>query len=319
MEQNKLVSVIIPNYNHAPYLKQRIESVLNQTYNNIEVIILDDRSSDNSLEIINNYQTNHKIKQIVANSQNSGNTFTQWEKGFSLAKGDFIWIAESDDYAEPTLLEKAVEVLQRNNDMALCQVGATIVDTNNQPIDLNYDRWTKENPKPLIFDCKTYIKKYLRWSNTLYNASGIIFRRDILTEGMMQKTKEFRVSGDWIFWLQIVEKSQQIGIIRQKLNYFRKHDKSVSFKTPIAENIKILDYLIQQGYFPKNNTALWIITGIMQRHIKHTPDEQDKIKCTEYLAKTTGLRSRMPYHFSQFCKFTNYILPFNTFPPSKKM
>ena len=109
-----LVSVIIPNYNHSAYLRKRIESVLQQTYKNFEVTILDDCSTDNSLAIINEYKDNPHVKQIVVNEHNTGNTFIQWERGFNLAQGELIWIAESDDYAEPQLLEKAIEAFQKN-------------------------------------------------------------------------------------------------------------------------------------------------------------------------------------------------------------
>ena len=93
-----LVSVIVPNYNHARYLEQRLDSVFGQTYPNFEVIILDDSSTDNSLEIINRYKYNPHLSQIVVNKTNSGSVFKQWAKGLSLAKGEWIWIAESDDY-----------------------------------------------------------------------------------------------------------------------------------------------------------------------------------------------------------------------------
>ena len=65
-----LISVIIPNFNHAPYLKQRIDSVLSQTYDNLEVILLDDCSRDNSGEILSSYKNNHKVKKIIINENN---------------------------------------------------------------------------------------------------------------------------------------------------------------------------------------------------------------------------------------------------------
>lgn len=92
-----LVSVIIPNYNHARFLDERIQSVLNQTYQNFELIILDDKSTDNGLEVINKYKDDSHISHIVVNEENSGSPFKQWHKGFELAKGDWIWLAESDD------------------------------------------------------------------------------------------------------------------------------------------------------------------------------------------------------------------------------
>lgn len=95
-----LISVIIPNFNHAPYLKQRIDSVLNQTYDNLEIFLLDDCSKDNSRKILLSYKNNPKVKEIIFNDKNSGSTFKQWEKGFELSHGEYIWIAESDDYCD---------------------------------------------------------------------------------------------------------------------------------------------------------------------------------------------------------------------------
>ena len=69
------VSVIIPNYNHQKYLKERIDSILNQTYPDYELLILDDRSPDNSMDVINLYKKHPRISQIVCNEVNSGSTF----------------------------------------------------------------------------------------------------------------------------------------------------------------------------------------------------------------------------------------------------
>ena len=76
-----LVSVIVPNYNHAPYLRERIDSILNQTFQDFELILLDDCSPDNSREIINSYKDNPHVSHIVLNEENSGNTFVQWDLG----------------------------------------------------------------------------------------------------------------------------------------------------------------------------------------------------------------------------------------------
>src|SRR5438034_11203510 len=86
------VSVIIPNYNHARYLRKRIESVLTQTYQDFEVILLDDCSTDESRSIIGEYRIDPRVR-IELNEQNSGNTFKQWNKGVGLARGTYVWIA----------------------------------------------------------------------------------------------------------------------------------------------------------------------------------------------------------------------------------
>ena len=105
MSETVKVSVIIPNYNHKDYLRQRIESVLNQTFRDFEVIILDDASTDGSKDILEQYANHNKVTQHIFNYVNSGSVFKQWIKGIQLAKGDYVWIAESDDFADVHFLE----------------------------------------------------------------------------------------------------------------------------------------------------------------------------------------------------------------------
>lgn len=119
MNSTPLVSVIIPNYNHARYLDRRLQTVLNQTYPDFEVWILDDHSTDNSLEVIAKYKDNPHVAGIVVNKENSGSPFKQWDKGISLATGDIIWIAESDDYCELNLLEELVKALLEKPDVVV--------------------------------------------------------------------------------------------------------------------------------------------------------------------------------------------------------
>jgi glycosyltransferase involved in cell wall biosynthesis len=84
VSNHPLVSIIIPNYNHARFLDERMTSVLEQTYQHIEVIILDDCSTDNSREVIEKYRSNPKVSKIVFNDTNSRSPFKQWYKGFQL-------------------------------------------------------------------------------------------------------------------------------------------------------------------------------------------------------------------------------------------
>ena len=86
-----MISVIIPNFNYAHYLKQRIQSVLNQTYTDIEVILLDDCSTDNSLEVMREF-SDSRIVGVFPNEVNTGSPFRQWQKGIEMAKGEYIWI-----------------------------------------------------------------------------------------------------------------------------------------------------------------------------------------------------------------------------------
>jgi glycosyltransferase involved in cell wall biosynthesis len=108
---NDLISVIIPNYNNAIFLKNTISKILENTYKNIEVIVIDDKSTDNSLEIIENFK-NDKIK-IYQNKENSG-TYYSRNKGILLSKGGYILIVDGDDYIDKIYLENMINGLKNN-------------------------------------------------------------------------------------------------------------------------------------------------------------------------------------------------------------
>jgi glycosyltransferase involved in cell wall biosynthesis len=104
------VTVVTPNYNYARYLPQRLDSILAQTYQDFELIILDDASTDNSREVIESYAKDPRIRTIY-NGENSGSTFKQWNLGLKHARGRYIWFAEADDYAKPSLIETLAKML----------------------------------------------------------------------------------------------------------------------------------------------------------------------------------------------------------------
>src|ERR1035441_8594166 len=112
------VSIVVPNYNHARFLRRRVESVLRQTFQDFEVILLDDCSTDDSRSILSKYADDPRVR-IEFNEVNSGSPFKQWNKGVELALGEYVWIAESDDYADERLLEKLVARLEAEPATAL--------------------------------------------------------------------------------------------------------------------------------------------------------------------------------------------------------
>jgi len=115
------VSVIIPNYNHDRFLTKRIQTILDQTFQDFEIIYLDDASTDESDAAIAPFLP--RLTHVIKNETNSGSPFKQWNKGARLAKGEYLWIAESDDYADKHFLERLVDILDRhpNVGLAYCQ------------------------------------------------------------------------------------------------------------------------------------------------------------------------------------------------------
>ena len=219
------VSVIIPNYNHAPYLKERIDSVLNQTYQDFEVIILDDCSPDNSVEVIEQYRSNPHVSHILINEQNTRNTFIQWERGISLAKGRYIWIAESDDVAEPQLLETLIGQLEQHPDASVAFCHSRLIDADGALLS---EQNTKNPAQPgqiTIDDSSTFLRHLLIF-NYIYNASMAVFRRDVYDRANPDY-KQFRYCGDWHFWASVCAAGRVIEVY-DMLSRFRQHQRKVT-------------------------------------------------------------------------------------------
>lgn len=243
MTNTPLVSVIIPNYNHARYLDQRLQTVLGQTYQNFEVIILDDKSTDNSLDVIAKYKDNPHVSQVVVNEQNSGSTFKQWDKGIHLAKGEVIWIAESDDYCELNMLEELVKAYVKKERTVLAYTTLKVVDDNGQVIE---SEWKDKNQ---YYTGKQYIRRYLTLANFVRNASGAIFSKEAALR-VNPQYKNYHGAGDYLFWVEICLLGN-VAIVNQQLSYFRRHNGVVTNKCDtngvnFSEEKKILDYIYKQ-------------------------------------------------------------------------
>ncbi|MFI3328432.1 MAG: glycosyltransferase family 2 protein [Rikenellaceae bacterium] len=228
------VSVILPNYNHSRYLTQRIESILNQTYQDFELIILDDKSPDDSVSVIERYRDHERVSQVVINENNSGSTFKQWDLGFSLAQGEYIWIAESDDYADETFLEKCVAALDAHPTVGFCMTDSHCVDSEGEIVNYKVinrielkDR--SSSNKPIKYNGKELVKQKLIKYNIAYNASMILFRKAVLSS-IPVDYKGYKACGDWLFWGEIALR-HDVARVPERLNYFRQHNNKVSAKS----------------------------------------------------------------------------------------
>lgn len=245
--KNPLVSVIIPNYNHARYLEKRILSVLNQSYNNFEVIILDDKSTDDSIRIIDKYSSNPLVSNVVINSVNSGSTFIQWDRGFLLAKGELIWIAESDDYCEPDLLEKLVSAYKSNDRCVVAYCSSQYVDSEDNELPT-----VAISAKHIsTYTGERFIKHKMAYGSAIWNASSAIFDKKVALS-LSKEYQTYKACGDRLFWIKMAEKGNVIHL-NESLNYFRQHLNKVSPRrfrdgTSMSEEYQIHSYLCKKKY-----------------------------------------------------------------------
>jgi len=236
------VSIIVPNYNHAEYLKMRLDSIYNQQYTNYEVILLDDCSSDQSRDILDLYKGKYPdITVTYYNSNNSGNVFYQWHKGIAAAKGELIWIAESDDFCEENFLEKIVPFFA-DEAVMLGYAYSTFVNENNRKASFACDAYLKEISvskwqSSYVETAYREVKSALAIKNTIPNVSSVVFRRP---NGQFPLFKDdmwlsMDICGDWIFYLNII-KGGKIAYCRETKNFYRIHRNSSSKKTHKKDN-----------------------------------------------------------------------------------
>lgn len=246
---NPLVSVIIPNYNHARFLQQRIDSVLKQKFQDFELILLDDCSSDGSLDILLSYKDNPKVSQLVINETNSGSPFIQWDKGIRLAKGKWIWIAESDDWAEPDFLNQLIQAIKKRNDV--------VVAYSNSILEYpGISENPGHNSSCIDYDGILFIKSKMLFDNAIYNASSAIFSKEAYLS-ISKEYRDFKVVGDKLLWILMCEKGHVIHC-HEPLNHFRRHEKSTSLLAEksgvlFEEEYRIFQRISKHSYFTTND------------------------------------------------------------------
>lgn len=275
MNINPLVSVIIPNYCHARYLDERIQSVLNQTYTNFEVIILDDCSPDNgaSKEVIERYRSNPHISQIVYNEQNSGSPFKQWNKGFGLAKGEFIWIAESDDSCDEVLLESLVGRLMENSNAVVafsCCLGFF-----KEKGDVGYIGY--QNDKDVIFT--DFLRDRFYGKVGISNASCALVRKSAIDK-IEKRFLTFKGAGDIMFWLEL----SQVGSFvysKDGVDHFRRHTNCTTNKSQKSginqrEDKLIFNYTLSKFQPSQKEIKTYVKTLVRTRIFEMVEDKKLK-------------------------------------------
>lgn len=260
-----MVSIVVPNYNHGAYLKQRLESILNQTYQDFEIIILDDCSSDNSRQIIESYRYHPKVTHIIYNENNGGSPFLQWLKGVQYASGDFTWIAESDDLADPKFLEIAVDLLNKHwADAYWCN--SNIINDNDELIGfVTMPESSFDLSQTQIFEPNELIEKYLIFSNIIRNASSAVFKTSLFSK--LQLDVEYRLCGDFVIYINVLQDAKVV-YNAERLNYYRLHKTNTSLLTSIKaaqkESKKVradLDRFLPDKLRKLNKKAMYYDSG----------------------------------------------------------
>lgn len=196
------VTVFMPVYNSSKYIKKSIQSILNQSYKDFELLIIDDGSTDNSLDVINSFN-DERIK-VFKNYENKGLPYTR-NRGLNLASGEYIAIMDSDDIAMKNRLEKQVNFLDSNKDIQIV-TSDEIILYKGIPV-----KRIKRNPNSI------YIKFALLFDNYIGNTT-VMFDKKI-SENFKYNTECF-VCQDYDFWVNLNTK-YKFGSIESPLMMYR--------------------------------------------------------------------------------------------------
>lgn len=246
---NRLVSVCIPAYNNAESIRNTIDSILKQTYSNIEVVVVDDCSKDNTVEIVKSIKDTRV--RLICNDKNLGMT-GNWNKCIRESRGEYIKLIPGDDYIYEECIERSVQMLEEHEDVSLVIVGCDLVDNDNKVIGA-YAHWPKEG----IFPGSKIAKKSVMWNNFFGNPVCAMFRR----EGF-EKTGGFDPVIPYILdfdlWLGLSTQGR-VAVIKRKLSAFRvRRDSNTGVligskgKEYTAEHVRLLDKHIALKTFKMN-------------------------------------------------------------------
>lgn len=287
-ENEPLISIIVPCYNHEKYLKQRLDSIYGQTYKNYEVILLDDCSDDNSKAILNKYAQMHKDNtRVFFNEKQSGRVFFQWQKGISKAKGQYIWIAESDDYCESNFLEEMIKCFKYDSVMLAFSKTVFVEEINGKLRKKDFVSSSKVfNSKGIsVISAADAVYNEFSYYNMIPNASGVVFKNiKKLSDEVVEVCSNMNLCSDWVFYLGIIC-GGSLAYTSKTKDYYRIHNMSTSKKVQktidyykereevsryIAHN-----YIVSDDCFEKNYEELI-------RHYKELHGEEESIDIKKY-------------------------------------
>ena len=235
-----LVSICVPTYNSSRYLRQSLDSLIAQTYGNLEVIISDNASDDDSLAIANEYGEKYGFK-VFANICNSG-ALNNWNRLIELAQGEYVAIYHSDDVYEPTIVEESVDLLEREPDVGLIGAMATVIDESGKkqyPLGLP----AGVEPSVLYGFAEVFRAVLGNGGDRVFLVTpSVMVRRRLYQElGSFDTSGRFGSAGDYEMWLRIAARSPAFVIPRPLMRY-RVHKEQGS-ERELRRNVALPDIM----------------------------------------------------------------------------
>jgi glycosyltransferase involved in cell wall biosynthesis len=241
-----LVSIVVTSYNHAEYLDERMQSLLSQTYDNIEINVVDDCSTDKSPEVLALYQSNPKV-HITYLSENGGYA-KACNIGVGLSRGDYIMFAECDDFDDPLHVEVLMNKLVNYESIGIAYCRSNMVDGKGMVFGDDFQSREKRFRKACAKDVlipQREMQKYFLKSCVIPNMSAAIIRKECLKR-IGSFDSKYKACADWDFWCRL-SRHCDFFYVAKPLNNFRTHLSTVRNMMAISASVmEIYDILFRE-------------------------------------------------------------------------
>lgn len=230
-----LISVIMPVYNTEKYIREAIESILNQTYNKFELLIVDDKSTDKSYDIALEYQNKDKRVKVLKNQKEKGISGAV-NTGIEISKGEYITRMDSDDRSLPTRLEKQYKFLQENKNYNACSVNLYYIDKKGKKIS---EKISKKYESPY---------EWLIISFDPIPNAPILYSSKIIKEKNIRFSNKYKTAEDYDFLKDYLYNGGKITLIDEALYEYRFHETSITinnYSTTYKNSLEIIDSYIK--------------------------------------------------------------------------
>jgi glycosyltransferase involved in cell wall biosynthesis len=232
----KSVSVAVLNYNYARYLPERLATIFAQTYPVQEVLLLDDASSDDSLAVAAEMAgAAGRELRVLANQKNEG-VFAQWRRAAAAATGEYVWLCEADDAADPRFLARLVEAMASAKTPLLGFTDSRAIDEAGAEVMPDYQSYyfscgVRELAVSGIWQAREFAARLLSTRNLIPNVSAVLWRREALLRALeaVQDLESWKLAGDWRLYLAALAGQEgEVVYIAEPLNTHRRHAAGVT-------------------------------------------------------------------------------------------
>lgn len=225
-----LVSVVVASYNHARFLQRRMESLINQTYPQLEILVIDDCSPDNSVEVLQAFARHPRVKLILR--ERNGGWVTVSNQGIEMSRGEFILFANCDDDCEPGMIDRLVHALQAHPSAGLAFCRSLMVDEHGTAMGDDYQVREPAFRERCWDDCflsREEMRRFLMHSCVIPNLSAALIRRTCFEQvGVL--SHDYKACSDWDLFFRIAD-GFDFAYVAQPLNHFRQHGRTIRSAT----------------------------------------------------------------------------------------